>query len=225
MPASTPIARSKTAALIRITDLVAKGYDRYTHGKVAASKAQRLAQKLHIKYGIGCTPAQRITRKKHGLANTALILYWPEGAETVEWLLLATQGDGLGDETLEEVAHKKIRLLWLGYQLVRRTYRGRVAWTWKLPRQTMADLYSELHALLNSRHYTAVGKLLERAARYPGFHGIREQLKPFLGEARRRGYMGPVPLLFYVRKISHGERLPLADGNLKAACLRDANRT
>ncbi|WP_397474923.1 hypothetical protein [Pusillimonas sp.] len=212
MPASTPIARSKTAALIRITDLVAKGYDRYTHGKVAASKAQRLAQKLHAKYGIGCTPAQRITRKKHGLANTAMVLYWPEGAETVEWLMLATQGDGLGEETLEEVARKRIRLIWLGYQLVRRSHRGRIAWTWKLPRQTMADHYNELHALLNSRHYATVGKLLERASHYPGFHGIREQLKPFLGEAQRRGYMGQVPHLFYVRKISHGERL-LLDGS------------
>ena len=53
-----PIARSKTAALSRILDLIPKGYTRYTTGKVSASKAARVIQKFHDRHHIGATPGQ-----------------------------------------------------------------------------------------------------------------------------------------------------------------------
>ena len=59
-PPTTPIARSKTAALARILDCVPRGYHRYTFGTVKAGKAEALARKFHALYGIGCTPAQRV---------------------------------------------------------------------------------------------------------------------------------------------------------------------
>jgi len=208
MPASTPIARSKTAVLSRVVDLVPRGYQRYVSGTVAVPKALRLIEKFHAKYGIGCTPGQRITRKKHGLANVALVVYWPEGAESVMWLLLATDGDGLENESLGLVTDRR-RLNWLGYELVRRTHRGRIAWTWKRPRQAMAEVYNELTALLQHRHQTAILELVERLARQPGFHGVRAQSWKLFQEARKRGYQGPFPKLFYMRKTCHGERLPL----------------
>ncbi|MBF6616893.1 MAG: hypothetical protein ITG07_09230 [Candidimonas sp.] len=210
MPTSTPIARSKTAALSRTVDLVPRGYQRYVHGTVAASKTLRLVEKFHTKYGIGCTPAQRITRKKRGLANVALVLYWPEGAESAAWLLLATDGTGLENEVLSLVTDRR-RLNWLGYELVRRAQRGRTAWTWKRPRQVMSEAYSHLAALLHHRHQTAIFELLERLARQPGFHGVRAQSWTLFQEARKRGYKGPFPKLFYMRKISHGDRLVLPD--------------
>ena len=76
-PATTPIARSKTAALARILDSVPKGYVYYTTGECPAEKAVKLAKKFHARYGIGCSPAQRLTRKRKGLANAVLVLYWP----------------------------------------------------------------------------------------------------------------------------------------------------
>ena len=89
MPPTTPISRSKTAALARILDCVPKGYHRYVCGTVTAIKAEALAKKFHALYGIGCTPAQRLTRKGKGLANVVLVFYWPEEVQRVEWLLLA----------------------------------------------------------------------------------------------------------------------------------------
>ena len=80
-PATTPIARSKTAALARILDSVPKGYVYYTTGECPAEKAVKLAKKFHERYGIGCSPAQRLTRKRKGLANAVLVLYWPAKAE------------------------------------------------------------------------------------------------------------------------------------------------
>jgi len=76
-PASTPVSPSKSAALSRTLDLVSRGYTRYITGTCPAHKAIGLANKFHDKYGVGCSPAQRITRKQKGLANTALVMYWP----------------------------------------------------------------------------------------------------------------------------------------------------
>lgn len=78
-PATTPIARSKTAALARILDSVPKGYVHYTAGECPAGKLEALARKFHERYGIGCSPAQRLTRKQKGLANALLVLYLPGG--------------------------------------------------------------------------------------------------------------------------------------------------
>lgn len=206
MPATTPIARSKTAALARVLDSVPKGYHRYTCGTVKANKAEALARKFHALYGIGCTPAQRITRKSKGLANVVLAMYWSQDAEQVEWLLLATDGNGLEGEDLRTVEGKP-RLSWLGYELVRHVAQGRTAWTWRRPRQEMTDLHALLASQASQRHYAALAETLERIARQPGFHGVRTQSWALFQAARGRGYAGPLPQLFYLQKVSHGERL------------------
>lgn len=132
MAATTPIARSKTAALTRVLDCVPKGYHRYTSGAVRAAKAEALARKFHSLYGIGCTPAQRLTRKGKALANSVLVMYWPHDAELVHWLLLATDGSGLEGENLRTVEEKP-HLSWLRYEIVRHAAHGRTAWTWRRP--------------------------------------------------------------------------------------------
>lgn len=76
-PPSLPIARSKTAALTRVIDLVAKGYHFYFAGECPAERLPALVRKLHERYGIACSPAQRLTRKQKGLANAALVVFLP----------------------------------------------------------------------------------------------------------------------------------------------------
>jgi hypothetical protein len=206
MPASTPIARSKTAALSRVLDTIPKGYCRYTRGTVSVSKAESMARKFHLRYGIGCTPAQRVTRRKRGLANTLLVMYWPEGCQQVEWLMLATDGEGMEGETLLGIADKP-RPVWLGYELVRRPERGRTAWTWRRPSREMAEQYALIAEHSNKRDINSLGGLLQTIANQPGFHGVREQSKRLFLEARRHGYTGDLPYLYFVQKVAHGERL------------------
>ena len=238
MPASTPVARSKSAALSRVLDLVPKGYAFYTAGEVPVGKLHALAKKFHEKYGIGCTPAARLTRKKHGLANAALVLYLPAGiasvpafgvpAETASlpeslsapsrmahsaqasWLLLATQGGGSvwQEEKLKAVTDTP-RLVWLGYELVRHPVRGQTSWTWRRTKCEMEALYDLLASQQNSRQYSAVADTLARIAQQPGFAGIREQSWALCEFARQRGYPGVLPHLFYIQKGHHGERLVL----------------
>jgi hypothetical protein len=206
---STPIARSKTAALARILDSVPRGYQRYTTGTVNATKAGALANKFHARYGIGCSPAQRLTRKSKGLANAIFVMYWPEGADEVHWLLLATDGTGLESEKLRRVDEKP-RLSWLGYELIRQSAQGRTSWTWRRSREEMAELHALVAHQANVKHLKALEETLERIARQPGFSGVRAQSWALCQEARRRGYGGQLPHLFFIQKISHGDRLALA---------------
>ncbi|MBV6305681.1 hypothetical protein KVP10_12355 [Candidimonas humi] len=225
--ASTPIARSKSAALARVLDSLPKGYDRYLVGTVPAAKATALASKFHRLYEIGCTPARRVTRKARGQANCLLIMYWPTtGAENdvetdaeatarttaarVDWLILATDGDGLEAEArnLHQIDGRG-RLVWLGYELVKRPERGRTAWTWRRTKAEMEDLHNLLARQINLRLHNAVGQTLARIARQPGFHGVREQSWRLCQFARSKGYAGELPTLYYLPKISHGERLIL----------------
>jgi hypothetical protein len=208
MTASTPVARSKTAALTRISDSIHKGYCRWTAGRVKTTKAEALARKFHERYGIGCSPGQRITRKAKGVANALLVMYWPPEAEHVEWLLLATAGTGLEGEDMRDVTDKK-HLNWLCYELVRHAIRGRTAWTWRRPKSAMAELHTILTEQLNRRHYSAVAATVERIARQPGFHGVREQNKVLFHSVRSKGFSGELPRLYYVEKVKHGEQLTL----------------
>lgn len=208
IPPSTPIARSKTAALSRILDSVPKGYQRYTTGMVSAAKADLLANKFHARYCIDCSPAQRLTRKAKGLANAVLVMYWPEGADEVRWILLATAGIGLESEKLWRVDEKP-RLSWLGYELVRYSSQGRTSWTWRRPREEIAELHALVAHQGNAKHLKALEETLERIARQPGFSGVRAQSWALCQEARRRGYSGHLPHLFFVQKVSHGDRLEL----------------
>lgn len=209
MPASTPIARNKTAAMTRVLDVVPRGYHRYVSGTVPVAKAEALAQKFHARYGIGCTSAQRLTRKSKGVANAVLVMYWPEMADRVEWLLLTTDGSGLDGEALRMVDASP-RLTWLGYELVRHPARGRAVWTWRRTKDEMAELHALVAFQASQRHYAALAETLGRISRQPGFHGVRTQSWALCQEARRRGYDGELPYLFHVQKISHGERLVLS---------------
>jgi len=208
MPASTPIARSKTAALSRILDSIPKGYCRYVFGQVKAEKGERLIRKLHERHAIGATPAQRITRKKKGKANAILVIYWPDGVETVQWLMLFTRGELDFPEQLGEVTDKP-RLAWLGYELVRHPARGVTSWTWRRPKAEMRELYSMLRVALAMQRQGDVAEALARIANQPGFHGVRQQSWALCQHARHNGYSGELPHLFFLQKVSHGDLLML----------------
>jgi hypothetical protein len=208
---STPIARSKTSALTRVLDVVPRGYTRYTSGTIASSKVANLASKFHAAYGIAVTPAQRITRKQKGIASSILTIYWPEGSERADWILLSTPGSGLEAEQMKGVVDH--RLTWLGYELVRRAQRGRTGWTWRRPKQSMRDLYTLLTQQINQRAYSAVDESLRRIAAQPGFHGVREQSWALCQFARQRGYPGKFPYIYFVQKVTHGDPLRITQGN------------
>lgn len=235
-PATTPIATSKSAALCRVLDAVPKGYTHYVAGRCLPGKAKQLAAKFHAKYGIGCSPAQRISRKQKGLANALLVMYWPAFVASalaadsesgsaagldagqladealVEWLLLVTDGSGPAheEEALRSLLEGASRLVWLGYELVRQPGRGRASWTWRRTKAEMSDWYALLGSQLAARKPAAVAETLCIISRQPGFSGVRRQSWELVQFARSRGYAGETPFLFHMEKVAHGAPLRLA---------------
>ena len=183
-------------------------YRSYCCGTVSATKAEQLANKLHERHAIGATPSQRLVRKKHGKANALLVMYWPLGAVQVEWLMLFTTGLLDSPEHLRDVTEKH-RLEWLRYELVRHPVRGTTSWTWRRSKIEMTEHYLMLDQSLAKRHHDAIDSHLARIANQPGFNGVREQSWTLCQYARQHGYKRDLPHIFYVQKISHGDRLAL----------------
>lgn len=206
----TPKSTTTAAALSRILANASQGYSRYTSGSIAASKVTHLAQKFHRLHAIGASPSQRHTRKKKGLANALLTIYLPPGADTASWLLQFTYGELGSHERLRE-ATQKPRLTFLSYELVRRSARGKVGWTVRRAKEEMAALHSLLSELCHKRNWRDVARLLKRITAEPGFAGIREQTKALQRAAVQLGYRGTLPRVYYLHKVSHGERLALTD--------------
>ena len=82
--------RRASTALSRTIDLVSRGYTRYIFGRIPERKLSGFLRKLHTKYGIGCSPAQRLTRKKQKQANAALVVYLPSGSVAISASTLAS---------------------------------------------------------------------------------------------------------------------------------------
>ena len=122
-----------------------------------------------------------------------------------EGLLVVSSGSGAveEEEALREVTGSP-RLVWLGYELVRLPNRGRNSWTWRRTKQEMADWYAVLGEQLSSRKIAEVTQTLQQISRQPGFSGVRQQSWALIQFARSRGYVGEVPFLYFLRKVSHG---------------------
>jgi hypothetical protein len=87
--------------------------------------------------------------------------------------------------------------------------RGKIHWTWRRPKQAMADWYNLLSEQLNKKRMSSVGQTLQMIAHQPGFHGVREQSKALFAFAKQKGYVGELPFLFYQQKSSQGDRVAL----------------
>lgn len=206
MPPSTPIATTHAAALSRIIDNVPKGYTFYTKGMISLTKLNKLITKFHQLHIIGASPSQRHTRKKNHKANALLTLYCPSWEKEVFWLLQFTEGALDSHEKLQSVL-KKPRLTWLGYELVRHSFKGKTNWTWKREAIEMSGIFGLLIEQCNRKQWHKVKNTLESAAKQPGFHGVREQTWKLYQEAIKRGYPFDLPFLYFMQKISHGEKL------------------
>jgi len=71
----------------------------------------------------------------------------------------------------------------------------------------MAGWFALLQAQLRRRRFDEVTVSLQRIASQPGFAGVREQSWRLCQFARQHGYQGQLPYLFFLQKVSHGERV------------------
>lgn len=210
MQISTPISESKSAALSRVLDATVKGYTRYVSGQLPTAKLEAFLKKFHQRYAIAASPAQRLTHQKHGKANALLTVYQPKNCEIAEWVMQVSQGTNFENEILKDVT-SKLRLNWLGYELFRYANKGRTSWTWRRPKEEMAEHYLMMRRYSELRRMDEIEKMLIRLGNQPGFHGVREQSKELFREAQCIGYKGMLPKLFFMSKVSHGEKVVIGN--------------
>lgn len=202
MTRKTPIAESKTSALTRVIDAVSRGYCYYTHGLIAREKLESVIRKFDSLYGIADTPAQRITRKKHGKASALLTIYAPKDATKCSFVLQATEGTGMERENLNRFDKKPLDFL--GYQTSRYQDKGALIWTWKRPKDEMKTLINLINNQASTGNWAGIQGTLDRAANQVGFHGVRTQTFRLCDIAFRTGFRGQRPQIYYVQKVSHG---------------------
>ena len=209
-----PISETHAATLSRLINNLTSSYTRYTSGTISADRVHYLAQRFHLIHAVAASPSQRHTRKKKGLANALLTIYLAPGADYAQWFLQFTEGELMSHEKLQE-ATKKPFLTFAHYELVRvakgSNYK-RAAWSVRRNKEATAMLYDELIKLSSNKQYKRIKQLLEKAAKEPQFHLVREQTKALFHEAKKRGYMLEFPFLYYIQKINHGtKRIPIKD--------------
>ena len=73
----------------------------------------------------------------------------------------------------------------------------------------MTELRALLEEQLKRHHLSAVHETLLRISRQPGFSRVREQSWALCQFARSRGYDKELPVLYFMEKVSHGERMQL----------------
>jgi hypothetical protein len=94
------------------------------------------------------------------------------------------------------------------HELARHTNRAKVMWTWRRTKEEMTELHALIAMQANQHNTEAISETLN-ASRGSLDFAVYERSRGHYEAALQRGYDGPLPHLYFVQKISHGERLPL----------------
>lgn len=197
------IPANKSAALRLLLELVQRGSTRWTAGTVHFAKAEALAVKFAARYGTRLTPTQRSRRKAQGSANAVLVMY-PAGAQNplILWWLLVSPGTGLvaDVEQLQDCYQARQELVFpdadgcpqyvLDHTQRLRVQGGGRRWTWSMTAERLEAHRLRLQELVRL-HGTSAQRIddlqahVDALVRMPMFHGVREQVKGLVFEARR----------------------------------------
>ncbi len=212
---------NKTATMRLLLELVQRGNTRWTAGTIPFAKAEALALKFDRKYATSMTPTQRARRKRAGEANSVLVMY-PAGAQSphVLWWLLVSPGSGpvVDEERLSDCLAPRQALVYpdatgrtqyvLDHTQRPRIQGGGRRWTWSVTPERLAEHQARLlelarpHGARWQRHDDLQAHI-DALTRMPQFHGVREQVKALIFEARR---LAPLQL---ADKIAWPGNLPI----------------
>ncbi len=175
------IPASQTSTMFLIVQSVAKGYRFHQFGTIPLAKASALADKFDIKFEWSADRVRRQFLMRKGLASTNLFMY-PEGSDTLNWWLLASEGSLEDSNKFMDCWHPKQPILWDSRYRIEHFQRpsehgGGRRWTWQITPQRIEEL--QAHVIYLCSHTTRIKELVGFFAaleRMPGFHGIRHQV-------------------------------------------------
>jgi hypothetical protein len=206
---------SKVLSMQRLADAVNQGYTHWENGTIPLHKATSFIKKFSINYQIDSDRNALARRKRAGLGNAKLLLYW-DGA-TIRWWLLVTQpNNGLHAahklEDLKEAFQRTERITLDGYELVQVPKKGTsgTKLTWRMTKDKYEYWREHIIATVRIGQYKGMDKLLYLLFSSPGFAGIRSQIGKLVSlyhaEVTRSGKKDlpkPPPKLFYVRRLKN----------------------
>ena len=134
---------------------VARGFTRWTGGRVRYDRAERLVAKFEELYTVNPTRAQDMRLRRAGHARSRLVLLPESNALEFAWWLLVSAGTGpvAQRETLLDATDRRQRIALRGWELLRipkRQAKETVAWTWRLPEQDFREQWA--HACAVATH-------------------------------------------------------------------------
>lgn len=170
------IYKHKTDAMQAILKHVSRGYYYWTGGTSPLSESDSIRLKMSDQYDTERTAQQRWRAKKKGQANTYWIAYPFQDA--LEWLLLASEGEGLVHEreSLKNAKNDKQRLYVTGYELVKLPNKNdKARWTYRMTKETLEFWRCRFRTAIQHRQDSDLRQALYSLRRVPVFRGVRQQ--------------------------------------------------
>jgi len=214
------IHRNVTAFLQSLRDHVCHGYTYWTNGTIKILKSESLSSKFNERYGILAPRQKRSYNKKLGRANSYLLMYPQVGGDLIDWILIATKGEGVvhRNEKLYDhnIGQHTERIHWRHYEIV--TINQKL--TWRLRRLVAEEWEKKVISAARKKDISDLEQTAKILYNFPMFMGVRKQIWAILQKAyktrKRHNYSDQLdlPKLPIMKRIKVYDTQPNTLGKL-----------
>jgi len=177
------IHRNVTAFLQSLRDYVNHGYTYWTKGTIKTLKAEQLSVKFNERYGVFAPRQKRDYNRKLGRANCYLLMYPQVGGDMIDWILIATKGEGRIhlDEKLffHHSGRNTERIYWRHYEIVNLNDRL----TWRLRANELDEWEKKIVSAARKKDISDLKQVIDILDNFPMFTGVRKQIFSLLQKA------------------------------------------
>lgn len=191
---------TRKSFLQSISHYVSNTFRWYYFGQVDVTKAPRLIEKFHRRYGVLDNKHQFEKKRRKQHARTRLVMYLPpscgdspEGSQTLDFILLATDGGGAVHEleNLNRVGPKEpLRYGNLNCRKeagMRGGGKPKKCWSWYFNQQFYKSIRESCLHAVKLRDLRRARNLTGQLMAYPPHQGIRKQRDAIFRSMRRTG--------------------------------------
>lgn len=186
------VHKNLAAFLQRVQDLASKGYRWYVQGSFSADQVDKFtafAERVSATYDIDLTPRQRNYRRSQGVCVVQLMAHYHPGMGAINWVLLATDGEGSFIEREAKAKHdltnRRQRFIYADiFELVMTTkpaaFGGGHAWTYRMTKEAVESYENALFRQAQWHAPERVDFFKGLLRKLPMFRGVRDDCKRFV---------------------------------------------
>lgn len=172
------ITNKISRAFIAIIDAV-ETYPFYVSGELPIKKIDGVIEKFLTRYPDllrGRKYAWRIRKK--GIPSHKLIVYKPSGKKDIEAFFVLMCSERYDpQESFLDSKNRKTRLVVYGYELYRRTRKGKESpvWSFRIYKDTFKKMYKNMIDAIDNKKDKWLLDWIQSTKKWPGFAGVRKQ--------------------------------------------------